>query len=126
MKYGPEVKAAVLADLLSGLSVRKTAKKHGVSFGTVQSWKAQERGVLDTASTVKKDELGELVIELVLANLRGLRAIALLPLEDGEWLKKQSAHDLAIYAGTQTDKIIGVLNALRVREQRERIDAPVP
>lgn len=117
MRYGAEVRAAVLADLLSGLSLRKTAKKHGVSLATVNVWKAAERSVLDQSSTVKKEELGELVIELIMDNLRGLRAIARLPVDDPEWLKKQSAHDLALYAGVQTDKLIGVLNALRERDR---------
>jgi transposase-like protein len=36
--HSPEVKAAVVADLLTGLSATKAATKHGVSKGIVIKW----------------------------------------------------------------------------------------
>lgn len=38
MAHSPEVKAAVVADLLTGLSASKAAIKHGVSKGIVIKW----------------------------------------------------------------------------------------
>lgn len=113
-----EIESAAKADLLGGLSLSKTAAKYQVSLTLVKNWK---RDLLhDQVGQQKKQsvfEIAERVLELTLANITGLIAIARLPDEDREWLAKQNAHDLAIFSGTHHDKLITVINALRAREE---------
>jgi hypothetical protein len=40
LAYTPEQKAAVLADLIAGMSVRDAAEKHGLPSSTIGAWRA--------------------------------------------------------------------------------------
>ena len=124
-RIAPEIEAAAKADLLSGLSLPKTAKKHGVGVSTVQTWR---RDLVQQGIGAQKKEtvldIAERVLELTLANITGLIAIARLPDAERDWLLKQNAHDLAIFSGTHHDKLINVLNALRAREEQRQIEPP--
>jgi hypothetical protein len=70
----------------------------------------------------KKEELGELIAELLGENLRGLRAIAGLA-SDRTWTEKQNAADLAIFYGVLADKAVRILGALKPSEDNDTLRA---
>ena len=111
--HSPEKKAAAMAALLSGQSVGAVAKEYEIPVGTVKGWKRkarQEVGGQPVASP-KKEEIGELLVAYLDANLRSLKAQAEV-FADKEWLKEQSADELAVLHGVQTDKAIRLLEAM--------------
>jgi transposase-like protein len=110
-RHGEELKQRAVADLMGGDSIAVVSERYELPEGTVKAWSAQ-RGQVDLVQPQKKEELGELVADLLATNLRGLRTIAGLP-EDREWLKKQTASELAIFYGVLADKSIRILGALR-------------
>ena len=111
-KYSDETKAAVMAALLQGQSVSSLAREYNIPKGTVSGWKgkvrAQQVGVVQ--DTTQKEEIGELLIEYLRANLEALRAQAKL-FSDPKWLAKQDASDAAVLHGVMTDKAVRLLEA---------------
>lgn len=107
--YSPEVKAAVMAALLAGQSVGSCAKEYKIPRGTVASWSSK----LDkkhSISNTKKEEVGELLIQYLRANLTALKAQAE-QFADKDWLRQQSAENAAVLHGVLTDKAIRLLEA---------------
>lgn len=107
--YSDETKAAVMTALLAGQSVNAVAKEYNVPKGTVSGWKHQTQGVA-LASTQKKEELGDLLMELVITKAKLLIAIARAT-TDYDWIKSQNSADLAVYAGVENDKLVRMLEA---------------
>ena len=108
-----EKKAAAMAALLTGQSVGQVAKEYEIPEGTVKGWKRkarQEAGEQPVASP-KKEEIGDLLLAYLEENLRSLKAQAKV-FGNAEWLKKQSADELAVLHGVQTDKAIRLLEAM--------------
>lgn len=103
-------KAAVMAALLTGQSINYVAKEYKIPRGTVASW-SRELSRDHTVSYEKRERLGELIIDNVEAEL--LTTIAMQDVfRDKEWLKKQSASELAVLYGVIKDKTLRVLEAL--------------
>lgn len=125
-KRGPthsaEVRAQAIAAMLAGEAPASVAERLGVPLGTVKSWRSRDAQALvnsgaavATDATPKRDELGRLVSEYLRESLRALRAQSEL-FADAEWLKKQSAAELAILHGVLNDKVVRILSALRNNE----------
>jgi len=112
--YDPEVKAQVMAILLTGQSVSSIAKEYNLPKGTVSSWRKQaERDALgvESKSTQKSREMGELILQYLEANLDALRMQAI-AFQNPEWLHKQNAADAAVLHGVMTDKAVRLLEAM--------------
>ena len=113
-EYSQDVKAAVMAALLEGQSVSSVAREYNIPKGTVSGWKRQaEQASLRGSATVatQKEELGDLLLGYLRANLTALQAQAQL-FADPDWLEKQGASELAVLHGVATDKAVRLLEAM--------------
>jgi len=111
--YSDETKAAVMAALLTGQSVSAVAREYKIPKGTVSNWKRQAAESVEGVrpDRTQKEEIGALILDFLAASLRSLRAQADV-FARPEWLRTQSASDLAVLHGVQTDKAIRLLEAL--------------
>ena len=111
--YSEETKAAVLAALLTGQSIASVAKEYKIPPGTVKSWKSRQAngGGVATIATEKKQQIGDLLLEYLEANLKALRT-QLIVFSNEAWLLKQTASEAAVLHGVLTDKMVRLLEAL--------------
>lgn len=105
--HNPEIRAAVLAALLAGQSVSQVAKEYSLPRGTVSAWR--KRAVANGAT--QKESIGELLVQLVEKNIRGLISAADV-LHDPEWIRKQNAAELGTFIGITHDKVVRMLEAM--------------
>jgi transposase-like protein len=112
-KYSDETKAAVMAALLTGQSVSAVAKEYKIPHGTVRSWKSRQLNgeSVATVATVKKVEIGDLLIEYLRENLATLRA-QVIAFRNEDWLSRQDASDVAVLHGVLTDKAVRLIEAM--------------
>lgn len=111
--HSPEVRAAAIAALLAGQSVSAVAREYKLPKGTVSSWRKQETLRVESLTTQKSDgkSIGELLVELLEANIRGL-INATSVLQDAKWLREQGAAELGTFIGITHDKVIRMLEAM--------------
>jgi hypothetical protein len=130
-EYDDATKAAVMAALLEGQSVRAVADKYHVPRATVGDW-AKTKGEWvevsgdvsltvrqpDVLSDAKSEEpyaagrdIGLLIVDLLRTELAALKRIAEAA-ADPAWISKQNAADLAVFAGVMQDKVFKKLDAL--------------
>ena len=109
--HSAEVKAAVMSALLTGQSVAEVAAAYEIPAATIKTWrrKLRSENILDEPQ--KKDELGGLLIDYLRENLTTLAAQSR-HARDADWLKKQSASELAVLHGVIADKTVRLLAAL--------------
>jgi len=110
-EYAPEVKAAVMAALMDGQSIRQVARDHGVPKGTVEHWGNEAKRLVSGVSTVsdtKKEQIQGLLIDLLVAKLESQIAMAK-HAGDKNWLQKQDASALAMLLGVSDDKLVRLL-----------------
>lgn len=123
-KVSNEVKAAVLADLVV-LAPAAVAAKHGINPHTVRRWKS-ENNVTSIATiidrSVKREQIGALLIEYLEANLNALIAQAYVT-SDPDYIVRQSAENLAILHGVMGDKGIRLLEAFHGGGDEQDADA---
>lgn len=112
-KYSQETKAAALAALLEGQAIHKVASDFKLPEGTVKAWRSRMKGAATEtrAATENREEIGELLVGYLHANLTTLRAQQVV-FADPAWLRQQNAADLAVLHGVMTDKAIRLLEAL--------------
>lgn len=108
-RHSDETKAAVIAALLEGQSMRSVARNYDIPLGTVKGWKSQHKN--SKVITPKKERIGELLLEYLEANLTALRKQAEV-FTDPAWLAKQTASDAAVLHGVMTDKAVRLLEAM--------------
>lgn len=108
-QHSPEIKAAVMAALLTGQTVSFVAKEYKIPQSTIKTWKYKTAGVVKS-STQKKKAIGDKLIGLVDVMIDTItkqhKAVA-----DPEWIKLQSAADMAVLMGVSTDKLMRMLEA---------------
>lgn len=111
-EYSQDTKAAVVAALLAGQSVSSVAEEYDIPRGTVGRWSSEaRRGVVSPVSNAKKEEIGELLVSYLHANLKALE-LQTQVFADKKWLHRQSASELAVLHGVMTDKAVRLLEAL--------------
>lgn len=118
--HDQRVKAAALAELLTGGNVRAVARRFGVSHSALIQWR-DAAGLKNVAlvKSEKQDELGELIAQYLRANIAALTAQAQ-QYADTTWLKQQNAHDAAILHGVLFDKCVDLLaRAVRAAQPTE-------
>jgi len=109
-EYDEATKSAVMAALLTGQSINYVAKEYKIPRGTIASWSRNlQRN--HTVSTEKRERIGQLIIDNVEAEFETMIAMQDV-FTDKDWLKKQSASELAVLYGVIKDKAIRVLEAL--------------
>jgi transposase-like protein len=116
-EYAPETKAAVMAALLEGQSISGVARQYKIPKGTVSGWSrqagtlARASGTGTVATQKRQGQIQELVLDLLVAQLRSQVAIAKHG-TDKAWLNKQDASSLAVFYGVGNDKVFRLLEAL--------------
>jgi transposase-like protein len=112
-EYSDEVRNACLAELLAGESPAAVAAKYNVPKATLRSWKARaaQAGATPLVSEDKRVRMGELLVAYLAEVVAALRKQAVVG-GDAEYLKKQSAADLAVLHREFGDRLIRVLEAL--------------
>lgn len=111
-EYSDETKAAVMAALLAGQSVSQVANEYSIPRGTIANWSAKlHESELANVPNTKKEEIGDLLIRYLRANLATLEKQVNV-FSDADWLKKQNAADAAVLHGVLTDKAVRLLEAL--------------
>lgn len=110
-EYSPEVKAAVMASLMEGQSIRQVSREHGVPKSTVARWGEEATGIMAGVPSVpdtKKEQIGALLIDLLVAKLKSQIALAEHS-GDKKWLVRQEASAVAMLSGVSDDKLIRLL-----------------
>jgi transposase-like protein len=108
--YSPEVRAAVLSDLLAGQAVGVVAAKYKIHRNTVMAWR-NAAGISPQVSEVSRAELGELVAQYLRANLEALITVCSAA-SNKNWLHKQSAEGISVLHGIFLDKAVRLLEAV--------------
>ena len=109
-QYSNEQKAAVMAALLAGQSISEVAASYKVPRGTVSGW-SRELDRPTIHDDTQKREIGDLLMGYVGELLVTLKAQARFARNE-EWLKDQSASEVAVLHGVLADKGIRLLEAL--------------
>ena len=120
--YSKEIKATVMAAILTGLHPSQIAREFNIPIGTVKAWKYRQEsnGGVAIVTVQKKEAIGELISDYLTELLKTLR-IQMRVFADEKWLKQQSAHEVAILHGVLADKGIRLLEALSEREDNSPI-----
>lgn len=114
-RHSDQVRAAVMAALLTGQSVTEAAKNHGIDRTVVGRWKQQ----LHSSPLKKSETIEALLLDYVRQNLMALQAqveVAGRP----EYILKQSASELAVLHGVMADKMIRILAAFEPIESERK------
>ena len=112
-----------MAALLAGQSISSLAKEYNLPKGTVSGWRRQAdtkaaNGVATVATQKKQDEINELLLDLVIAQLKSQIAMAEHS-GDKRWLTLQEASAVAMLLGVSNDKVFRMLEALDGRTNAE-------
>jgi transposase-like protein len=107
--HSANMKAVAIASLLTGDSVSEVATRHGLNKSVVSRWKAKiPLGELQRVATKKGEKIDDAVSDCVRGNLESLTTQAK-AVSDPEWIRKQSAKDLALLHGVMFDKSFRIL-----------------
>ena len=117
--YDDVIKAQVLAALIAGQSISQVAQRYKIPVGTVKCWSARRDAVVEPKSTIKT-RIGELLIGYLEESLFTATEQQRL-FRNEEWLKKQSASELAVLHGVSLDKAIRLLEALAEQDECSKI-----
>jgi transposase-like protein len=127
-----EIRAKVIADRATGASTSEIARRYGVSKAFVsRAWleSGSDLAVLDkpnlgvangNARTRDRVALAEQIYDTIEEFLSALR-FQLRATSDPEWLKSQTAGDIALLLGSESDRAIRLLSGLRPTEQPEPV-----
>ena len=122
-EHTEQERAAVLAALLSGQSVRQVARTFKVSRDTVRRWRVAA-GLTEVSPLVdhqKREEIDGLVGDVLRTILTTLQVQAE-QFGDKAWLKTQSASELAVLFGVMADKAFRILEAAESASEQEATD----
>lgn len=114
-RISDEVRAAVMAALMTGQGVSEVAAEYKISRRTVGRMRASLADELPAVAQQKKDDLSELILELVRTNIETLTAQSL-AFRDPAFIGKNSAAELGTLYGIVADKTIRILAALEPAE----------
>lgn len=127
-EYSDQVKAQALAALLAGQSISEVARAFGVPLGTLKSWKQRHPDATDRAvfvdaldasdASTKRERIGALLMDYSIASLETLIAQQKV-FGSEEWLRKQSASEVAILHGVGFDKVVRLLESLTETDERD-------
>ncbi len=107
----------MLAALMAGQSVSATSRQFRVSRSTIHGWRAAAGLQTAPVDQQKREELGDLIGDLLKAILTTLRFQAE-HFRDKSWLTGQPASEVAVLFGVMADK------AFRILEAADTTDTP--
>lgn len=113
-QYSAEVKAQVMAALLMGQRITDAAKEYKIPESTIKGWAKRLRDEVYpqvVAGDVQRERIGGLILDNVEAMLEATKELMNV-VKDKEWLKKQSASEIAVFFGVVSDKTYRLLEAL--------------
>lgn len=111
--HAKEVKAAVLAALLSGQAIDRVAEDYKLPIGTVKGWKSKQRGEQPITTTPnQKADVGELLIDYLREGLATLKHQQQTLFRDPAWLQQQGAAEMGTLHGIIADKCVRLLEAM--------------
>lgn len=114
--HNAKKKAAAIADLLTGDGVCEVAARYGLDKSVVSRWKAKiPAGELQRVATKKDADLDDTLFDCVKGSLESLAAQAKAA-GDSDYLRKQSAKDLAMLHGVMFDKTFRLLEAAAINQ----------
>ena len=115
MVHTPEIRAAVIAALLTAESERSVARRFGISRNTVRAWHQE----LDSIPLVapQKKALAEQLFDYLSESIDTLTGQVRFA-GNSAWLRQQSAEALAILHGVMFDKTVRLLEALQRGQDR--------
>lgn len=120
--YSPSVKAAVLAAILAGTSVKDAAAQYGPAEATIRGWVAEHNRhpSVDVQHLKKTTDISDLIATYLQTLMRAL-VIQAEVTSDAEYILRQDADKLAILHGVFADKGIAILDRLaRIAELQEQ------
>jgi len=122
-RHSEETKAAILANLIAGATIRATAEALDVPPTTVHRIAhANSEQIGTEKGTMLSDRIFSLLEEIIESNIVAARL-----LQDSAYIRQQRPSDLAILAGTQMDKAFRILVAMeRGRQRRNLLPSPDP
>jgi hypothetical protein len=123
-QYSDEVKAAVMAALLAGQGVNEVAAAYSVPAATVRSWKSRA-GLRESVAPIVSDDARSRISDLLvgyLAKIIGALSAQADLFADHEWLKKQTAGELAVLHGIAVDKAVRIFEAFEQAAERASAD----
>jgi transposase-like protein len=107
-----EKKAVVIAALLEGQSVSKVSEDYKVPASSVSRLrKLIPQDKLEEIGEKKGDRLAELISGYLETSFKAITNV-LNQTNNADWLKEQSASELATFIGVASDKIFRVLEAI--------------
>lgn len=111
-------KASVQAALLLGVPPEQVAQQYGLAVSDVRRW----AGRFDITSPVRRrDDLSESLMKFVQQELLALTAISVATMDE-EWIKAQSASELALFVGAKQDRLMEILAAYgKTQQSRQQV-----
>jgi len=119
--YSEEIKAQVLAALLTGQSVSSVSREYKIPKATVSSWKSRDPLGVAKHATQKEDdglEIAGLLQSYLKENIKALIAQTKL-FSNPEWLKEQDAPGVAVLHGVMTDKAVRLMEAFGANDTND-------
>jgi transposase-like protein len=118
-KHSDEIKATVIAALLTGQGVNEVAREYNLDRSIVSRWKKGiPEGELQQLATHKKENIGELVENHLRASLIACAKVAE-QTNNERWLSRQSGDSLAVFYGVLSDKSIRLLEAAQRAQEKQ-------
>lgn len=121
MIYAPETKAAALAAVLGGESLSSVSRRMGIGRNTLIRWRTEYGADGAAIAQEKKEAIGQQLYGLLEDYIAYLR-FEIRAVQDTAWIRKQRAHELAIYHGVVADKSVRLASALRPPDAGNRDD----
>jgi transposase-like protein len=121
-----QLRAEAVAAVLAGQALADVARRYGIAKGTLGNWLAErDVGTIGTPDAHNEPDLGELIYGLIQDHIQALSA-QLQAASRPEWLRQQSAADLAQLLGAERDTLLRLLAGLRPAPEPDqpRLDAP--
>ena len=112
-EYSEQVKAQALAALLAGQAAAHVSSLFGIPVGTLHSWRSRQKHGESLASLAseKRERVGLLLLDYLVTTLETLK-VQQGVFADPDWLRKQTADDVAILHGVSVDKVVRLLEGL--------------
>lgn len=116
-EYSDQIKAQALAALLAGQAPAQVAASLGIPIGTLKSWKSRQKNgdAVAVVATEKREQIGALLLDYLVMTLETLK-VQQQVFADEEWLRKQSASEVAVLHGVSVDKVVRLLEGLADNE----------
>jgi hypothetical protein len=121
-KYSDELKEVILAELLTGLSIRELSSKYNIPYSTIVCWKHRRPGPVPAVGPEVSGQMGAQLLAYLSEAIGALRK-QLKIVADDAWLRGQRASEVAVLHIAIADKIIRLLEAL---DPDAQYDAPGP